>query len=89
MQPLGVVSCYEEFTPAKQPAVKNENFKIPLASELDSYLHEILVPSTSVCSEYLFSGTGNVYGKKKKSTLAIAESLVFLHHNLPLLNYKY
>lgn len=47
-------------------------------------------PGSSVYSERLFSEAGNVYEEKRNRLLPErAESLVFLHHNLPLINYKY
>ncbi|CAK1598408.1 unnamed protein product [Parnassius mnemosyne] len=47
-------------------------------------------PGSSVYSERLFSEAGNLYEKKRNRLLPErAESLVFLHHNLPLINYKY
>ncbi|KAF9424301.1 hypothetical protein HW555_000440 [Spodoptera exigua] len=45
---------------------------------------------SSVYSERLFSEAGNVYEKKRNKLLPDkAESLVFLHHNLPLVNFEY
>ncbi|CAH1646055.1 unnamed protein product [Spodoptera littoralis] len=47
-------------------------------------------PGSSVYSERLFSEAGNLYEEKRNRLLPErAESLVFLHHNLPLINYKY
>lgn len=47
-------------------------------------------PGSSIYSERLFSEAGNVYEEKRSRLLPErAESLVFLHHNLPLINYKY
>lgn len=47
-------------------------------------------PGSSVYSERLFSEAGNVYEKKRSKLLPDkAEHLIFLHHNLPLVNFKY
>lgn len=47
-------------------------------------------PGSSVYSERLFSEARNVNEKKRNKLLPDkAESLVFLHHNLPLVNFKY
>lgn len=47
-------------------------------------------PSSSVYSERLFSEAGNIYEEKRANLLPErAESLVFLHHNLPLVNVSY
>lgn len=57
-----------------------------------SYLARIFLssPGSSVYSERLFSEAGNVYEQKRNRLLPErAESLVFLHHNLPLVNFKY
>lgn len=50
----------------------------------------LCAPASTVYSERLFSEAGNVYEEKRNRLLPErAESLVFLHHNLPLLNFKY
>ncbi|CAG9789608.1 unnamed protein product [Diatraea saccharalis] len=47
-------------------------------------------PCSSVYSERLFSEAGLVYEEKRNRLLpANAEKLVFIHHNLPLINFKY
>lgn len=47
-------------------------------------------PASSVYSERLFSEAGLIYeAKRSKLDPNRAEKLVFLHHNLPLLNFKY
>lgn len=47
-------------------------------------------PATSTYSERVFSEAGNVYAEKRSSLKPeTAEYLVFLHHNLPKLNYQY
>lgn len=47
-------------------------------------------PATSVPSEQLFSGAGNIYDEKRTRLLADkAEKLLFLKYNLPLINYEY
>lgn len=47
-------------------------------------------PCSSVYSERLFSEAGLVYENKRNRLLsANAENLVFIHHNLPLLNFEY
>lgn len=47
-------------------------------------------PGSSVYSERLFSEAGNVYDEKRNRLLPKnAEKLVFIHHNLPLINFKY
>lgn len=46
--------------------------------------------ASSVYSERLFSEAGNLYEEKsKRLTPEKGEKLIFLHHNLPLLNFKY
>lgn len=47
-------------------------------------------PATSTYSERIFSEAGNIY-TQKRSVLRpeLAESLLFLHHNLPRINFKY
>ncbi|GBP87242.1 Zinc finger BED domain-containing protein 4 [Eumeta japonica] len=48
----------------------------------------LCAPASTVYSERLFSEAGNVYEEKRNRLLPErAESLVFLHHNLPLLNF--
>nr|CAH7764068.1 unnamed protein product [Callosobruchus chinensis] len=45
---------------------------------------------SSVYSERLFSEAGLVYENKRNRLLPKnAENLVFIHHNLPLVNYDY
>lgn len=47
-------------------------------------------PCSSVYSERLFSEAGLVYEEKRNRLLpANAEKLVFINHNLPLINFKY
>ena len=47
-------------------------------------------PGSSVYSERLFSEAGNVYEEKRNSLQPInAEKNVFIHHNLPLIDFKY
>lgn len=47
-------------------------------------------PGSSVYSERLFSEAGNVYDEKRNRLLPKnAEKLVFIHHNLPLINFNY
>ena len=47
-------------------------------------------PCSSVFSERLFSEAGLVYENKRNRLLpANAENLVFIHHNLPLVNFEY
>ncbi|XP_074036373.1 zinc finger BED domain-containing protein 4-like [Leptinotarsa decemlineata] len=47
-------------------------------------------PAGSVPSEQVFSEAGNIYDAKcSRLTSDRAESLLFLHHNLPKLNYQY
>ncbi|GBP80225.1 Zinc finger BED domain-containing protein 1 [Eumeta japonica] len=47
----------------------------------------LCAPASTVYSERLFSEAGNVYEEKRNRLLPErAESLVFPHHNLPLLN---
>lgn len=112
-------SCYDELAAVKIP-VDVEEFKSPIATELDKYLNDVLLhkdlcpygwwsknkdkfpnmsylarvylspPGSSVYSERLFSEAGNVYEKKRNKLLPDkAEALVFIHHNLPLANFKY
>ncbi|XP_053622506.1 zinc finger BED domain-containing protein 4-like [Plodia interpunctella] len=47
-------------------------------------------PGSSVYSERLFSEAGNIYDEKRNRLLPKnAEKLVFIHHNLPLINFNY
>ncbi|XP_023212104.1 zinc finger BED domain-containing protein 4-like [Centruroides sculpturatus] len=47
-------------------------------------------PASSVYSERLFSEAGNVYeGKRNRLLPKNAEKLIFLHHNLPLIDFSY
>lgn len=47
-------------------------------------------PASSVYSERLFSEAGLVYEAKRSRLLPTnAENLVFIHHNLPLVNFEY
>nr|XP_012224904.1 PREDICTED: zinc finger BED domain-containing protein 4-like [Linepithema humile] len=67
----------------------HDNRKIlPILSKLaEKYL---CIPANSVYSERLFSKAGIVYEKKRNRLLPDnGEKLIFLHHNLPLLNYQY
>ncbi|XP_061704198.1 zinc finger BED domain-containing protein 4-like [Cydia pomonella] len=67
--------------------VKNKA-KYPLMAHLAKKW--LAAPGSSVYSERLFSEAGNIYEKKRNRLLPDrAESLVFLHHNLPLLNFNY
>ncbi|KAF2891910.1 hypothetical protein ILUMI_14263 [Ignelater luminosus] len=46
--------------------------------------------ASSVYSERLFSEAGNIYEEKRNRLLPKnAEKLIFLHHNLPLINFSY
>lgn len=47
-------------------------------------------PGSSVYSERLFSEAGLLYEAKRSRLLpTTAENLVFIHHNLPLINFEY
>nr|CAH7716217.1 unnamed protein product [Callosobruchus chinensis]CAH7750450.1 unnamed protein product [Callosobruchus chinensis] len=47
-------------------------------------------PGSSVYSERLFSEAGIIYDEKPNRLLpSNAEKLVFIHHNLPLINFTY
>ena len=47
-------------------------------------------PGSSVYSERLFSEAGIIYDEKRNRLLpSNAEKLVFIHHNLPLINFTY
>lgn len=64
---------------AKQYPILTKFVKIYLSS-----------PCSSVYSERLFSEAGLVYEEKRNRLLpANAEKLVFIHHNLPLIDFKY
>lgn len=63
-------------------------FRFPLMSNMAKIF--LSAPGSSVYSERLFSEAGNVYEQKRNKLLPNkAEHLVFLHHNLPLVNFKY
>ncbi|XP_023230011.1 zinc finger BED domain-containing protein 6-like [Centruroides sculpturatus] len=48
------------------------------------------VPASSVYSERIFSEAGNVYKEKRNILLPKnVEKLIFLHHNLPPINFSY
>lgn len=67
---------------------KKYSLKFPNMSQMAKVY--LSAPASTVYSERLFSEAGNVYEKKRSRLLPErAESLVFLHHNLPLINYKY
>lgn len=47
-------------------------------------------PASSVYSERIFSEVGNIYDESRSNLLPRnAEKLLFIHHNLPLLNFQY
>ncbi|CAH1971404.1 unnamed protein product [Acanthoscelides obtectus] len=47
-------------------------------------------PAGSVASEQVFSEAGNIYdARRSRLTPDRAEALLFVHHNLPKLNFKY
>lgn len=47
-------------------------------------------PASSVYSERTFSEVGNIYDESRSNLLPRnAEKLLFIHHNLPLLNFQY
>lgn len=47
-------------------------------------------PGSSVYSERLFSEAGMVYEDKRNRLLSTnAEKIVYIHHNLPLIDFKY
>lgn len=47
-------------------------------------------PASSVYSERLFSEAGQIYeNKRSRLTPAHGEALLFLHHNLPIVNFEY
>ncbi|XP_054744485.1 zinc finger BED domain-containing protein 4-like [Anastrepha obliqua] len=65
----------------------NENQYPNLSKFAKVYLSS---PGSSVYSERLFSEAGNIYDEKRNRLLQKnAEKLVFIHHNLPLINFKY
>ena len=45
-------------------------------------------PGSSVYSEQLFSEAGVIY-KEKRNHLLSTKKIVFIHHNLPLIDFKY
>lgn len=62
--------------------------KFPKMSQLAKVY--LSAPASTVYSERLFSEAGNIYENKRNRLLPdTAESLVFLHHNLPLIDYEY
>lgn len=67
---------------------KENQFTRPTLSTLAKVY--LSAPASSIDSERLFSEAGNVYEPKRNRLLPEnAERLIFLHHNLPLLNYNY
>lgn len=60
----------------------------PILAKFDKIY--LSAPSSSVYSERLFSEAGNVYEDKRNRLLPVnAEKLTFIHHNLPLIYFKY
>lgn len=74
----------------ENPAVwwKNKTNDFPILSKIVKKF--LTVPASSVYSERTFSEAGNIYRDSRNRLLPTnAEKLIFLHHNLPLLNFKY
>lgn len=69
-------------------ALNTNKIRFPILSKLAKRF--LITPASSVYSERLFSEAGLIY-EEKRNRLAPerAEKIVFLHHNLPLLNFKY
>ena len=66
---------------------KTNKNSFPMLSKLA--LKYLCTPASTIYSERLFSEAGNVYEAKRNRLLPEnGEQLIFLHHNLPLLNYK-
>lgn len=65
----------------------NKNIFPRLASHARKFLS---APATTIFSERLFSEAGNVFDTKRNRLLAErGEHLIFLHHNIPLLDFKH
>lgn len=66
---------------------ENQHSSPTLAKIARKYLS---APASSIDSERLFSEAGNIYEpKRNRLQPENAERLMFLHHNLPLLNFDY
>ena len=64
-----------------------KNYPAVLAKIARKY---VSAPSTSVCSERLFSGAGEVYNDKRSRLLPkLAESLLLIKYNFPLVGATY
>ncbi|KAJ8912426.1 hypothetical protein NQ315_006092 [Exocentrus adspersus] len=74
---------------------KKNSFAEQLEDEIKLYQNDsaaiyLSPPAGSITSEQVFSEAGNIYDAKcSRLTPDWAESLLFLHHNLPKLNYQY
>lgn len=67
---------------------KREHTNFPILSTFA--LKYLSAPATTIFSERLFSEAGNVFEEKRnRLSAANGEMLVYLHHNIPLLDYKY
>lgn len=65
----------------------NQNSFPHLLKAMKQYLS---APASTIFSERLFSEAGNVFETKRNALKPEnGEKLIYLHHNLPLLNYKY
>jgi len=67
-------------------AANKDQFPVSLSKLASKYLS---APASSIYSERLFSEVGNVYEENRSKLLPEnGEKLIFLHHNLPLLNFN-
>lgn len=82
--------CGEVLGKEENPLVwwKKCSLKYPKMSQLVKIY--LSAPSSTVCSERLFSQASSIYEERRNRLLPDkVEQLVFLHNNLPLINYEY
>lgn len=85
---IALAKADRKINPYEWWALSTNKNRFPILSKLAK--RYLITPASSVYSERLFSEAGLIY-EEKRNRLAPerAEKIVFLHHNLPLLDFKY